>query len=175
MSPTGACGDTAFRAGWASIIPAAAFQPRYDVGDEGLADAWTWFDGHVGDGSVAVAYTGTNLAFPLAGPRLRNHVRYVNVAGAPGDRLHHFGPPGDGTAEPAPYRRGADPEVWLANLRAARTEMLFVASMDPIVRRTIAADDDGFPIERAWADARPDRFKLIYSSPAARIYEVSAP
>ena len=45
--------------------------------------------------------------------------------------------------------------------------------MDPIVRRTIAADGDGFPIERAWADARPESFKLRYASPAARIYEVS--
>ena len=103
-----------------------------------------------------VAYTGTNLAFPLAGQRLANRVAYVNVAGAPGDRLHDFGPPGDGTAEPAPYRRGASADVWLANLRATRTQVLFVAALYPIVRRTIDADRDGFPIERAWADARPD-------------------
>jgi hypothetical protein len=145
-------------------------QPRYDVGDEGLADAWTWFRPYAEYGNTA--YTGTNLAFPLRGRQLLNRVAYVNVAGAPGDRLHDFGPPGDGTAEPAPYRRGADPDVWLANLRATRTEMLFVASMDPIVQRTIAADDDGFPIERAWADARPGVFELVYSTPAARIYKV---
>ena len=47
--------------------------------------------------------------------------------------------------------------------------------MDPIVRRTIAADADGFPIERAWADARPPSFNLVYASPAARIYEVNLP
>jgi hypothetical protein len=45
--------------------------------------------------------------------------------------------------------------------------------MDPIVRRTIAADSDGFPSERAWADARPGSFKLVYASPSARIYEVN--
>ena len=153
------------------VLGGGRYHPRYDVGDEGLADAWAWFHAHVEYSNVA--YTGTNLAFPLAGQYLMNHVRYVNVAGAPGDRLHDFGPPGDGTAEPAPYRRGANPDVWLANLRATRTHALFVASMEPIVRRTIAADDDSFPIERAWADARPESFKLVYASPSARIYEVN--
>ena len=47
--------------------------------------------------------------------------------------------------------------------------VLFVAAMDPIVRRTIAADADGFPVERAWADARPDIFRLRYASAAARV------
>ena len=122
-----------------------------------------------------VAYTGNNLAFPLAGQHLANRVAYVNVAGAPADRLHDFGPPGDGTAEPAPYRRGANAATWLANLRATDTHVLFVAALDPIVRRTIAADADGFPVERAWADARPDVFRLRYASGAARVYAVELP
>ncbi|HEY7375845.1 MAG TPA: phospholipid carrier-dependent glycosyltransferase [Polyangia bacterium] len=145
--------------------------PGYAVGDD-LDAAWAWFRANVRD--ARVAYTGTNLAFPLAGERLANRVGYVNVAGRPGDRLHDFGPPGDGTAEPAPYRRGASADAWIANLRATRTEVLFVAALYPIVRRTIAADADGFPIERAWADARPDLFHLRYASAAARVYGVEA-
>jgi len=153
------------------VIGGGKFNPRYDFGDEGLADAWAWFRVHGEYNDVA--YAGTNLAFPLWDRNLMNRVAYVNVAGAPADRLHDFGPPGDGTAEPAPYRRGASAAVWLANLRAARTSALFVAAMEPIVRRTIAADADGFPVERAWADARPESFALVYSTPAARIYEVN--
>ena len=147
--------------------------PGYDVGDDQLAAAWSWF--HANVHGARVAYTGTNLAFPLAGARLANRVAYVNVAGAPGDCLHDFGPPGDGTAEPAPYRRDASPDAWLTNLRADGTEVLFVAALYPIVRRTIGADHDGFPIERAWADARPEIFHLRYASPAARVYAVAAP
>jgi hypothetical protein len=147
--------------------------PRYDVGDEDLAAAWAWFRANVH--GERVAYTGTNLAVPLSGESLANRVAYVNVAGAPGARLHDFGPPGDGTAEPAPYRRGASPDVWLANLRATGTQVLFVAALYPIVRRTIGADRDGFPIERAWADARPARFHLRFASPAARVYTVDLP
>jgi hypothetical protein len=121
-----------------------------------------------------VAYTGVNLAFPLQGEGLANDVRYVNVAGRPGDLLHDFPPSARdaGSAEPAPYRRGARYETWLSNLRAARTQVLFVAAMYPIVQRTVDHDADGFPVERAWADAHPDLFSLLHASPAARVYEL---
>jgi len=146
--------------------------PGYTVGDETAAD-WAWFRANVRE--ARVAYTGTNVAFPLAGERLANDVRYVNVAGAPGARLHDFGPHGDGTAEPAPYRRGASADVWLANLRAGRAQILFMAALYPGVRRNVAADGDGFPVERAWADARPAAFHLLHASPTARIYSVTLP
>jgi hypothetical protein len=164
-------------AAFAASIAIAAGISRHDVAragytvdDDDLAAAWAWVDANVRDADVA--YTGTNLAFPLAGERLANRVRYVNVAGAAADVLHDFGPPGDGTAEPAPYRRGASAAVWLTNLRATRTRVLFVAALYPVVRRTIDADPDGFPVERAWADARPDTFYLRFANAGARIYDV---
>jgi hypothetical protein len=148
-------------------------RPRgYTVGDE-LDGAWAWMEANVHDSGVA--YTGTNVAFPLAGRRLGNRVSYVNIAGAPGDRLHDFPPAARTSAEPAVYRNGGGAARWLDNLRAAGAQVLFVAAMYPIVRRTIDADADGFPVERAWADARPDRFQLRYASPAARIYTLVGP
>ncbi len=152
-----------------------ARDPGYAVGS-GLDEAWAWFRGHVR--GVRVAYTGTNLGFPLAGRDLANRVTYVNVAGAPGDRLHDFGrrlPPSGRAATPesAPYRDGASFEVWWRNLRAARAEVLFVAALDEIVARNVAADGDGFPVERAWADAHPTQFQLRYASPDARVYGIA--
>jgi 4-amino-4-deoxy-L-arabinose transferase-like glycosyltransferase len=146
--------------------------PVYRIGDE-LDAAWAWFRANVR--GARVAYTGTNLAFPLAGRDLGNVVRYVNVAGPPHARLHDFprSPAPGANAEPAPYRDGARFETWLANLRATRTEVLFVAALDPIVRRNVAADADGFPVERTWADAHPEQFRLRYASAAARVYEVA--
>lgn len=155
-----------------------ARDPGYAIGDD-IDRAWSWFGGNVHD--ARVAYTGTNLAFPLAGRNLGNRVTYVNVAGEPGDRLHDFGrrqapaKRGATTPEPAPYREGAQFETWLRNLRSARSDLLFVAAMDPIVQRNVAADKDGFPIERAWADAHPALFSPRYASPAARIYAVQPP
>ncbi len=152
-----------------------ARDPGYAVGGE-LDAAWVWFRANVQ--GTAVAYTGTNLAFPLAGRDLGNRVTYVNVAGAPDDRLHAFAAraPAAGraaTPEPAPYRDGASYDVWLRNLRAARAEVLFVAVLDEIVARNVTAEGDGFPVERAWADAHPALFHLRYASPAARVYGIA--
>jgi Dolichyl-phosphate-mannose-protein mannosyltransferase len=155
-----------------------ARDPGYVIGDD-IDRAWSWFGANVHD--ARVAYTGTNVAFPLTGRDLGNRVTYVNVAGEPGERLHDFGRPRASatglptTPEPTPYRDGAQFETWLRNLRVARTELLFVAAMDPIVKRNVAADEDGFPVERAWADAHPALFSPRYASPAARIYAVRPP
>jgi len=154
-----------------------AADPSYEIGS-GIDDAWAWFRANVR--GTRIAYTGTNLAFPLTGRDLSNRVAYVNIAGAPGDRLHDFArriPPSGraSTAEPAPYRDGASFAVWLRNLRAARAEVLFVAALDATVVRNVEADDDGFPVERAWADAHPDLFPLRYQSPDARVYGITPP
>jgi len=154
-----------------------ARDPGYAVGS-GLDDAWAWLRGNVY--GARVAYSGTNLAFPLAGRDLANRVTYVNVAGDPGDRLHDFGrrlpPPGRAaTPESAPYRDGASFDVWWRNLRAARAEVLFVAALDEIVARNVTADDDGFPVERAWADAHPTQFHLRYARADARVYGIAPP
>jgi hypothetical protein len=154
-----------------------AHDPGYTVGN-GLDDAWGWFRGNVY--GTRVAYTGTNLGFPLLGRDLANQVSYVNVAGAASDRLADFGrrlprQARAATPESAPYRDGASFDVWWRNLRAARAEVLFVAALDEIVTRNVTADDDGFPVERTWADAHPAQFHLRYASPEARVYGISPP
>ncbi|HZL18679.1 MAG TPA: hypothetical protein VFG23_13130 [Polyangia bacterium] len=150
----------------------------HDALGEPIDQAWAWFGAQVHDRRVA--YTGSNLAFPLAGRSLSNRVAYVNVVGAPPDVLHNFGrrlsaAGSTATPEPAPYRDGADFDTWLRNLRAQGSELLFVAAMYPIVQRNVAADGEGFPIERVWADAHPRLFALRFASPAARVYEVAPP
>ena len=154
-----------------------ARDPGYAIGT-GVDDAWAWF--RVNVHGARVAYTGTNLGFPLTGRELANRVTYVNVAGAPGDRLHDFGrrlpPPGRAaTPESAPYRDGASFDLWWRNLRAAGADVLFVAALDEIVARNVAADGDGFPVERTWADAHPAQFTLRYASPDARVYGIAPP
>jgi hypothetical protein len=154
-----------------ALVPAP--EPSYGL-DEGLDDAWAWMRTNVR--AARVAYTGNNLALPLAGEALANDVRYVNVAGAASELLHDFArlnPEACVGPEPAPYRARAHYKTWLSNLRATRREVLFVAAVYPSVRATIATDADGFPVERAWADAHPDVFTLRYASAAARVYGVA--
>ena len=139
----------------------------------GVAE-WSWFRAHVRD--TQVAYTGANLAFPLAGERLGNEVSYVNVAGQPEDRLHDFarrlGTGLGSDPQPTLYRSGATFDVWRRNLRVSGATVLFIDQLHPIVRRNITADADGFPIERSWADAHPQLFSLEYASSTARIYAI---
>jgi hypothetical protein len=169
----GAAGAVALTVG---LAHSRARDPGYSVGG-GLDDAWRWLRANVQ--GARIAYTGTNLAFPLWGRELSNRVRYVNVAGGLDDRLDDFGrrlpPRPAATAEPAPYRDDASFETWRQNLHAARTTILFVAALDEIVARNVAADADGFPVERGWADGHPAQFALRYASPDARIYTVVQP
>ena len=75
-------------------------------------------------------------------------------AGRPAARLRARR--GDGTAEPAPYRAAPASTSGCANLRAARAQRAVRrGARTRSCARTIAADGDGFPVERAWADARP--------------------
>jgi hypothetical protein len=148
----------------------------YDARDPPYgAPAWSWFRAHVHD--ARVAYTGSNLAFPLTGERIGNSVRYVNVAGELGDGLHDFarrlGTGVGSNPEPALYREGASFDVWWRNLRSARTEILFIQRMYPRVQRNIGGDSDGFPVERRWADEHPDRFSLIHATSSARVYALA--
>jgi hypothetical protein len=78
------------------------------------------------------------------------------------------------SAEPAPERARPDQNAWLANLESAAIDTLFVAALYPEVRASMTHDGDGFPIERTWADALPDRFRLLFANPGARVYRVHA-
>ena len=72
--------------------------------------------------------------------------------------------------EPQPERQAPDQAAWLANLDALGIDMLFIATLYPGVLDAMAHDGEGFPVERAWADARPDRFSLAFANAGIRVY-----
>jgi hypothetical protein len=144
--------------------------PPYAIGDA-HDEGWAWIRANVD--AARIAYAGSNLPLPLWGPFFENDVRYVNVSGQPDAVLHDFRavpPPSPATAEPAPERATPNLAMWLANLDTDRIDILFVAALYPILRDTIGHDESGFPIERAWADARPDRFSPLFANSGIRIY-----
>lgn len=113
--------------------------------------------------------------------RQQHRVRYVSVdasrAGLPertralaaerealrGDRLGW-----------AYYRRDADFDAWLANLRAAEIEVLVVKPLPRWLRRQRRFVRDGkrFPREAIWARQHPRLFQPIVEDPEVRIYFV---
>jgi hypothetical protein len=144
--------------------------PSYRVTSD-LDASWAWV--HENVSGAHFAYAGVNLPFPLSGRDLQNQVSYANVNLGPKARVHDFGyTENTSTAEPGIYRREASYSVWLQNLRELQIDRLFVSSLFPIVAKNIEADAEGFPIERAWADAHPGVFRPIYENESVRIYSV---
>jgi len=71
---------------------------------------------------------------------------------------------------PQYHRRGANPDEWIANLKAEKVDLLFCTNLEPIAMRFMRHTPDGFPIEVAWMRARPRVFRKLLSlrgNPAA--------
>jgi len=171
-------------AGWSQVAPFVG-DPRL-LAFPAFPDfyrGWMELDARSGPSGSRVAYAGTNIPYYLMGTGLRNDVRYVNVEGPPGWLMHDFHRRAlaEGRGEWPNARPGWDRERpnfddWLANLRAERIQLLVVTRVNPGEGAHNVADAEGFPIERAWADARPDIFEPLYGSregdPWFRLYRV---
>jgi len=161
----------------AAIVAALRVFPgevAYTIGDHHDA-GWDFARRHLH--GRRIAYTGSNLPLPLWGWRLDNDVRYVNVKGEPDERLIERAPreTADGSAasaEPAPERANPDRAAWLRNLAHHRIDTLFVTALYPAVAEGMPHDAEGFPPERAWADALPAQFPLRFETAGVRVYDV---
>ncbi len=144
---------------------------------------WIDLDARVPRSGARIAYAGTNLPYYLMGPDFRNDVRYINVDEHKDWLLHDYhraasslGLPSTWTdTRPGWDRARPDYFAWLANLRSERIQLLVVAQANPDEGRHNIADDDGFPIERVWADAHPDAFTRLYADPLFLIYGIKIP
>jgi hypothetical protein len=161
-------------------------------------EAWDWTDGHVKHATFA--YTGNNVPYPLAGPRLTNRVIYVNIDRHPAWRFHDY----DHAARqrlnaasaaalatssgvllpvetsggridavrPRYERMRGDRDAWLANLWTSGATHLFVSSLSAYEIDYVFHNAGGFPIEDDWARQDPQAFNLVYENPQVRIYAI---
>lgn len=144
--------------------------------------AWNAFDAITKSNPRKVAYSGTNLAIYLMGPKLANRVEYVNVNDHADFMTHDYH-----LEQPAGKRRWDDPrptwerlivdyDAWRKNLMEKGIELVVVARANPDEGRANPYDRQGFPIERTWMDSHPDQFRPVYGTrendPEMRIYEV---
>jgi hypothetical protein len=156
---------------------------------ESHARAWMALDGFAGGEPITVVYAGTNLPYYTFGPDLANRVRAVNINAHPDWLMHDYhrawsakGWPLWGNPRPGWDRIEPDESAWLANLRAAGADYLFVGRPGVVEGPHLLADAEGFPIERIWADRRPGVFTRVYplpdqriDDPHVRIYRISKP
>jgi len=136
--------------------------------------AWDWLNNETIGNNIA--YTGRAVPFPLYGSGLKNNVYYVSVNRTQPAKLHYFNNSkyeyGLGfesllksIEEEYNYRGNADYNIWLSNLVKARTDYLFVYSLQQ-TKNTI------FPLEDNWAKLNTDKFDLLFSNNTIHIYRV---
>jgi hypothetical protein len=117
-----------------------------------LGGAWSWVEENTA--RHRIAYTGTNKFYPLYRPDITNHVMYVPTGLASDDI------PEDDRRY---YLR------WLRKVEAASVDYLFVCKMDD---STYMQRKVPYPIEKKWADAKPEIFEPVYSNDYVTIYEI---
>jgi hypothetical protein len=165
-----------------SLDPMFRFYPPF----RDLYAGWRAFDAYCGPRGARVAYAGTNIPYYLLGQGLRNEVRYINVDRHRDWLLHDYHREalarGQGrwpNSRPGWDRLHPDYPAWLDNLDAEGIQLLVVTRVNPAEGPHNVADAEGFPIERRWADAHPDRFAPLYGQnerdPWFRLYRVIHP
>ena len=61
---------------------------------------------------------------------------------------------------------------WIDNLKALRVDYLVVSVLSPYEIENVWHNEQGFPIEDAWASTDPDEFQLQYENRHVRIFAV---
>jgi hypothetical protein len=137
--------------------------------------AWDWLNKQTVGNNIA--YTGRAVPFPLYGSDFKNNVYYVSVNSTQPAKLHYFNNSKyeyskgfesllkaiEGEAN---YRGNADYNIWLNNLLTAKTDYLFVYSLQQ-------TKSNIFPIEDSWATVNKDIFNPVFSNSTIHIYRVT--
>jgi hypothetical protein len=147
---------------WSTRMPWGSREARADLGD--AARVWSLVADSTRVGGAVIAYSGSNLPYPLRGYALRNEVRFVPRNGQ--SESWHY----DWNTGVSDAFRGASADAWLSNVRSSRAKYLCVfresAGNDPEQR---------FPVEAQWAEERPEVFRAVDRSAWARVYAVIPP
>jgi hypothetical protein len=154
-----------------ALTPSPLFYSTNDFGSR-LFPAWARLEASIKRNSPqggVVGYAGTNLPYYLAGPELKNRVRYVNVEGEASWLQHdHFrelrrtgSSPENETAFAQWHRDQPDKETWLKNLDALGVDHFFVARENFHGRPDAPQGLAPFPIEYEWLTSMPDRFERL--------------
>jgi hypothetical protein len=162
-------------------------------------ESWRFVADHVQHSTIA--YTGTNLPYPLTGSQLTNRVVYVNIDGRPRWRFHdydrayragRFAPvppilatssgelmpvsqrsgPRDDAVRPRYERMQGLRDAWIDNLMRLRVDYLFVTTLSAYEIDYVWHNAGGFPVENEWAAADPQSFHLGYENLQVRMYAV---
>jgi len=158
-----------------SALP--SYLDRRDIELEwwGFSDAWKALP--CKEGGVTVAYSGSNIPYPLHGQLLDNRVLYVSpsgrvmpmaheVADELGERLPDFSTP-----EPAVDALVLCERMWVASLSDEGVDYVLITRLPANELLNHAHTKDGFPWENKWARENPSLFTPVSSGNHAFLYK----
>jgi hypothetical protein len=119
-----------------------------------LTDAWEWLDEQTSGDPAVIAVAGTNEVFPLYGPALENELVTIWHSGE--RAAYDWDTPF--VLYGAPSR-----EDWEARVTEARVDYIVV---------TENVSFGGWPAEREWLLAAPERYALAFQNENVEIWEV---
>lgn len=150
-----------WKAFWSTRYPWGSRVPIASLSD--AARVWSLIADLTRRDPTTVAYSGTNIPYPLTGIGLRNRVRFI-----PRNSLSESWHYDWSTPVPDPFGQPS-PEAWLENVK--RLDIRYLC-----VFREVKANDpmERFPIEAAWAEANPTLFRPVIAKSWVRAYEVTS-
>ncbi len=127
-----------------------------------------------------IAYSGSNVPYPLLGHRLSNKASYVNINSHPDWKFHDYerwlrnsnNSVTPNTPEPALYRLEWNVEAWWTNLVEAKVDYLFITRVGKNTLVNVAHDKQGWPVESWWALSHPEVFRMVYEDRFVRIFSI---
>ncbi|HOC91191.1 MAG TPA: hypothetical protein PKH33_02350 [bacterium] len=154
-----------------------SYQYKYYTGFA-LGRSWYALHESTPGRSFRLAYTGTDINYGLSGPMLKNTFLHVPITEWDAPLFHdclrivkeegRYSVPATDRIDFC--RRKPNYNTWLERLKRERIDILHVSALHPNDLPHVKHDEAGFPIEREWADANPEIFKLAYMNSQARIY-----
>jgi hypothetical protein len=147
-----------WKAFWSTRYPWGSTEPLAYLAD--AARVWSLIADLTRRDPATVAYSGTNIPYPLTGIGLRNRVRFVPRNGHLESWHYDWSTP-----VPDPFSRPST-NAWAANVRRSGARYLCLF-------REVSADDSlqRFPVEIDWAEGQK-LFRPLAAWKWARIYEV---
>ncbi len=135
------------------------------------AEAWIWLNEQTQREGAVIAYTGSPHIYPLFGQELQNSLIYLPVEAEPAEFLHQMSAhevvkPDSDTAFRHHVIRLArdqpDEKAWSRRILDSNATFLVVIS-----------EGSSEPIERSWAENRPDVFQKVLERQAITIYWIA--
>jgi hypothetical protein len=121
------------------------------------SDAWEWIEGKTANRSAVIAVAGTNEIYPFYGPNLGNRIVTIWNSG----ELAEYG-----WFEPFVLYGEQDRAAWQDEVETADVRFIVL---------TENVSFGGWPEERSWIMASPERYKLEFSNTEVEIWEVLEP